>query len=87
MPRRHQITAAVLPGTHQIPGRFLGHAGNRHLHDLTQMQQPRQMRGITGIGLDPIPGRTLQFRRRGHQTIDPGSIQRPGQPEPRGTGS
>jgi len=82
MPGAHQVTATVLTGTHQIPGRFLGHAGHRDLHDLTQVQQPGQMRGITGIGLDPIPGRTLKLRRRGHQTHDPGSQQEPRQPEP-----
>jgi hypothetical protein len=41
MPHRHQIAATILPRTDRIPRGFLGHAGNRHRHDLTQMQQPR----------------------------------------------
>ena len=49
MPCAHQIPAAVLASAHQIPGRFLSRAGDRHLHDLTQVQQPGQMRRITGI--------------------------------------
>jgi len=49
MPGAHQVTATVLTGPHQIPGRFLDHAGHRDLGDLTQMQQPSQMRGITGV--------------------------------------
>ena len=36
-------------------GRFLLDARNRHRHNLTQMQQPRQMSGVTGIGLNPVP--------------------------------
>lgn len=49
MPSRHQIPTAILPSSHQIAGGFLGRTGNRDLHDLTQMQQPGQMRGIAGI--------------------------------------
>ena len=40
------------------------------------------MRGITGIGLDPIPGRALQLRGRGDQAFHPGLGDRPRQPEP-----
>ena len=46
------------------------------------MQQPGQMRGVAGIGFDPIPSRADQLRRRGHLTADPGRGQRAGQPEP-----
>ena len=86
MPCGHQVTAAILAGTHQVTGGFLLDAGNGHRHDLTQMQQPRQMPGITGVGLDPIPRRALQLRRRGHHTLDPRIDQIPRQPEPRRAG-
>jgi hypothetical protein len=72
VPRSHQIPTTVLTSPHQITGRFLGHRGNRHLNDLSQMQQPGQMRRVARIGFDPIPSRALQFRRRRHQTVDPG---------------
>ena len=49
VPSRHQIPATVFAGAHQVPGRFLLDAGDRHRHDLAQMQQPRQMPGIAGI--------------------------------------
>ena len=81
VPRPHQITAAVLPGPHQIPGRFLLDARHRHRDDLIQMQQPGQMQRIPGIGLHPIPGRPLQLRRRRDHTPDPRIGQVPGQPE------
>jgi hypothetical protein len=45
------------------------------------MQQPGQWSGIAGIGLDPIPGRSLQLRRRSDQTQHPGGQQEPAQPE------
>ena len=61
-------------------------AGNRDIHDLSQMQQPGQMRGITGIGLDPITGRSLQLRRGSHPAIDTRRDQRPRQPETRRAG-
>jgi hypothetical protein len=61
MPRRHQIPAHVLAGPHQIPG-GLGLGGrDRHRHDLAQVQQPGQMPGIAGVGLDPIPAWPLQL--------------------------
>ena len=82
MPRRHHIPAAVFAGPDQIPGGFLLHAGNRHRHDLAQMQQPGQMPGVAGIGLHPIPRRPLQLRRRRHHTLDPRPNQAPGQPKP-----
>lgn len=30
-------------------------AASTHLDDLAQVQQPREMPGITGISLDPVP--------------------------------
>ena len=87
MPGGHQIPAAVLAGTHQITRGLLGHTGYRDLHDLTQMQQPGQMRRITGIGLDPIPGWALQFRRRRHPTINPGAVNARANPNPVGPAS
>jgi hypothetical protein len=40
------------------------------------------MRGIAGVGLDPIPTRALQLRGRRHLAPHPGTRQRTGQPEP-----
>ena len=82
MPRRHQIPADVLAGPHQIPRRFLLDAGHRDRDDLAQVQQPGQMPGVAHVGLDPIPGRALQLRRRRDLALDPLAGQVPGQPEP-----
>lgn len=49
MPGTHQITACVFAGAHQVPRRFLLNAGDGDLYDLTQMQQPGQMLGVTSI--------------------------------------
>ena len=62
--------AAVLASLHQITRCFLGGAGDCHCGDLPQMQEPRQMRGIVGVGLDPVPGRADQLRRSGYLTAD-----------------
>ena len=51
MPGGHQITTAILTGPHQIPGRLLNDCRHPYLDDLAQVQQPGQMRGITGIGV------------------------------------
>ena len=87
VPRPHQIPAAVLTGPHQIPRRFLLDAGNRHLHDLTQPQQPGQMLRITGVGLDPIPGRALQLRRCRHHAPTPAAGGTEPDPNPVGPAS
>src|SRR6187200_2009754 len=47
------------------------------------MQQPGQMRGISGVGLDSIPRRSLQLRRCRHPAINTRTDQRPRQPESR----
>jgi hypothetical protein len=77
MPRTHEVAADILAGTDQIPGSLLAHARDRHLDDLTQVQQTGQMQRVAGIGLDPVPGRPLQLRRRRDPTLDPGSGQEP----------
>jgi len=82
MPCGHQIPTAVLAGADEITGSFLGGGGNRHCGDLPQMQQPRQMRGITGIGFDPVASRADQLRRCGHLAADSGCGQGSGQSEP-----
>ena len=82
VPGPHQITAAVLARPHQIPRGLLLHRRHRHRGDLTQPQQPRQVHRIPGVGLDPIPGRALQLRRRRDHAPHPGRGQRPVQPEP-----
>ena len=45
---RHQVPAHVLTSPHEVSGRLLFNAGNPHLHDFTQMQQPGQVPGIAG---------------------------------------
>ena len=82
VPRRHQIPTHVVAGPHQVPGRFLLDAGHGDRDDLPQMQQPGQMPGIAQVGLDPIPGRALQLRRRRDLAVDALPGQEPGQPEP-----
>ena len=87
VPGGHQIPAAVLAGPHQIPGGFLAAAGNRHLGDLAQMQQPGQMRGITGIGLDPIPGRADHFDGAATSQPIPAAVNARANPNPVGPAS
>ena len=82
MPGRHQIPAAVLAGPHQIPRRFLLHTRDRHRDDLAQVQQPGQMPGIAGIGLDPIPAGRCNFDGAATRQSMPCAGQEPGQPEP-----
>jgi len=82
MPGGHQIPAAVFTGPHQVTGGFLAGAGDRHRGDLTQMKEAGQMRGIPGVGFDPVAGGADQLRRRGHLTGDPRRSQCSGQPEP-----
>ena len=76
---RHRGNPRVHAPSH---GRLPLHDGNRHRHDLTQMQQPCQMPGTTRVGLDPISRGPLQLRRRGYQTIDPRVDQLASQPKP-----
>jgi hypothetical protein len=59
VPGGDQIPSAIFAGPDQVPGGFLLHRGHRHFHDFAQMQQPSQVPGVAGIGLDPIPGRAL----------------------------
>ena len=86
MPDPHQIRTGILASPHQIAHRLDVPLGHPHRGDLTKPQQPGQMRGITGVGLDPIPSRALQLRRRCHQAFHPGLGDRPRQPEPGRTG-
>ena len=80
--RAHQVTAGVLPGPHQVTRSLLVHGRNRHRGDLVQAQQPGQMQGVLGVGLDPVTRRALQLRRRHDLAPDPRRHQRPIQPEP-----
>lgn len=43
MPRGHQLTAIVFPGTDPIPGGLLLQRRHLHLDDLVQPQQPSQI--------------------------------------------
>lgn len=62
MPGAHQITAGILTGAHQVAGGFLVRGWHRHRGELVQARQPRQVDCVAGIGLDPVPAGTLQFR-------------------------
>ena len=68
VPGPHQIPANVLPGPHQVPRGFLLHARHRDLGELVQLQQPSQQLSVSGIGLHPVPVRTVLLRRRTHHT-------------------
>jgi len=81
VPGTHQITTHVLPDPDQIPSGFLRHGRDRDRRHLNEAQQPGQVQGVLGVGLDPIAGRALQLRRRRHHTPHPLAGQEPGQPE------
>jgi hypothetical protein len=74
MPDPHQISAGIVAGAHQITHRLDLRSRKPYCGDLTQPQQPGQMRGVPGIGLDAISGRALQLRRGGDQAIHPGAV-------------
>jgi hypothetical protein len=82
MPYPHQVDAGIFTSPHQIANRLNLALGNGYRGDLTQPQQPGQMRRISGIGLDPIASWALQLRRRSDHAFHPGLIDRPRQPEP-----
>ncbi len=44
--------------------------GDRDRGDLTQPQQPGQVRGVPGVGFDPIPSRADQFRWRCNRAVN-----------------
>ncbi len=75
VPGPHQVAAAVLTGTDQVAGGLLVHSGDRHRGDLVESQQPGQVDRVLGVGLDPIPGRLLQLRRRRDHASDPRHTQ------------
>jgi hypothetical protein len=84
MTHPHQVSAGVLTGPDQIPGRLHFLLRDSDRGDLSQAQQPGQMRGVAGIGLDPIPRRPDQLRRRRDRATDLILRQCPGQPKSRG---
>jgi hypothetical protein len=49
VPHGHQITPAIFAGSHQIPSGLLSGAGHSDFHNLSEMKQPGQVCGITGI--------------------------------------
>lgn len=77
----HQVRPAVLPCPDQVPGCFLIGRGNPHPGDLSQLQQPGQVQGVTGVCLDPVPGRALEFGRGRDHCLETGRVQVPGQTE------
>ena len=82
VPDPHQVSACVFPGPDQVPRRLLGDRGHGDLDDLPELEQPRQVQRVPGVGLDPVAGRALELRGRGHQAHDIPGPQEPGQPEP-----
>lgn len=83
VPGHHQIATTVLARAHQVTGRLLTQARDGHRPHLVQTQQPRQVQGVTLVGLHPITGRPLQLARRRYLAPGPCTGQRPVQPEPR----
>jgi hypothetical protein len=81
MPSGHQVPANVLTSPDQVAGRLRLRGRDRHLDDLAEMQQPGQVAGIAGTGLDPVPAGVLQLRRRRHQARHVLGPQEPRQPE------
>jgi len=86
VPGPHQVTAGVFAGPDQVAGRFLGTAGHRDRGDLIEAQQPREVDRVFGVGLDPVPGGSLQLGGCRDHAPDPVLAQRPRQPEPGRTG-
>jgi hypothetical protein len=82
VPGAHQISAAVLAGADQVPRSLLLDGRHGDGMNLTDAQQPGQVHGVLRVGLNAVTGWALQFRRRGHNTSDPGRSQRSVQPEP-----
>src|SRR4029453_15717295 len=82
MPHPHQVSAGIFTSPHQIANRLDLTLGNGYRGDLTQPQQPGQMRRISCVGLDPVPSWALQLRRRSDHAFHPGLIDRARQPEP-----
>jgi hypothetical protein len=82
VPGPHQVTAALLTGPHQIPGRLGTHRGDADRRVLVEVQQPGEMDRVAGIGLDPVTGRPQQLRGRHHLAADPRRGQSPVQAEP-----
>ncbi len=87
MPHPHQIRAGILASPHQVTHCLHLSIGNGDRGELTPPQQAGQMRGITGVGIDPIPGRTDQLRWRRHHAFDLGIGQARANPNPVGPAS
>ena len=87
MPGSHQVAAAVFAGADQIPGGFLRRVGNGYGGDLTQMQQPGQMRGITGSVLTRSPDGRINFDGAATSQLDPAALKARAKPNPVGPAS
>lgn len=77
----HQVTPDVLP-RRPVSGSLLFYARHPHEHDLVHPQHPGQMKGVPGIGLQPVTRRALQLDGAATRQRTPGTDQLPGQPEP-----
>ena len=83
----HQIAAAVLAGPHQVTGRLLVALGTVTAVICAQMQEPGQMRGIAGIGFDPVPGRAVNFDGAATSQLIPAAVKARANPNPVGPAS
>ena len=54
VPGTHQIPAAVLADTNQVPRGLLPWRRNGHRMNLADAQQPSQIHGVFRVGLDPV---------------------------------
>lgn len=84
MPGPHQIRPHVLSGTEQIPGSLIRPAGIQYWGCLSQLGQPGQMIGVTGIDLDSVSGGAFAAWTVPRHALDAGGKQKPGQTESSG---
>ena len=80
------LTAAGIACEVAAPSKLIRPAGDRVKTDARDAAHLARLLHLGQITAVTIPSRTLQFRGGGHHTVDPRSIQCPGQPKPRGTG-
>lgn len=81
------VTAHILSGPDQVPSRPRVRTRDRYRHDLAQVEQPGQVPGIPGIGLDPVPTGPLNRRGRRDQALDPATAKNLASPYPVGPAS
>ncbi len=87
MPGRHQISAHVLTGAHQIPGGLLCHARDRDRVDLIEVQQSRQSRAFRASVLTRSPDGRCSFEGAATRHSMPTVFRKRASPNPVGPAS